>query len=320
MHDSDYIYAVARLRVKEKTLLSDGDVRQMTQMKTVPEICDFLEGRGWAKKDSPAAMLEAEENKLLDLMQELRLDPQFLQILAYPRLFHNLKTGIREVVTEETHEEAFYEIEGFGRSEAVRLLTDKDYDHLPDPLKGVAPQAYELMLKTRDGQALDTLVDRACLCAMEKAGKASKNKLFRQYELLSVALSDIKLAVRAQKMGKPLSFLQQALAPSSLLDTDLLARAAAKSREDLFAYLDKVGFGDAAESLKQSGAAFERWCDNKQIDLLKQEKYDIASVGPVLAYYLARENEIKTARILLTAKANGFDDSVIEERVRAMYV
>ena len=33
MGDLDYIFAVARIRVKEKSLLSDTDISQMTAMK-----------------------------------------------------------------------------------------------------------------------------------------------------------------------------------------------------------------------------------------------------------------------------------------------
>jgi V/A-type H+-transporting ATPase subunit C len=35
---------------------------------------------------------------------------------------------------------------------------------------------------------------------------------------------------------------------------------------------------------------------------------------------VARENEIKTARIILTAKQNGFPEDSIRERIREMYV
>ena len=53
---------------------------------------------------------------------------------------------------------------------------------------------------------------------------------------------------------------------------------------------------------------------------LKLQKRGTDSAGPVAAYYLARQNEIKMARIILTAKANGFTEEDIRERVRDMYV
>ena len=50
------------------------------------------------------------------------------------------------------------------------------------------------------------------------------------------------------------------------------------------------------------------------------QKYESFSVGPLLAYLLARQNEIKTVRIILTGKQNEFPDEAIRERIREMYV
>ena len=49
------------------------------------------------------------------------------------------------------------------------------------------------------------------------------------------------------------------------------------------------------------------------------QKTNIQSSGPIVAYYLAKQNEIRTARIIMTAKANGFSNDAISERVRKMY-
>ena len=43
-------------------------------------------------------------------------------------------------------------------------------------------------------------------------------------------------------------------------------------------------------------------------------------MGPLLGYLIARENEIKTVRIILTGKQNGFSDDAVRERIREMYV
>ena len=67
-------------------------------------------------------------------------------------------------------------------------------------------------------------------------------------------------------------------------------------------------------------SAFERWCDNRIIRTIKPQKYESFTIGPVVAYVIARLNEIKTARIILSGKLNGLTDESIRERVREMYV
>lgn len=56
------------------------------------------------------------------------------------------------------------------------------------------------------------------------------------------------------------------------------------------------------------------------IRTIQPQKYNPFSVGPLVAYVLARENEIKTVRIILSGKQNGLPEESIRERVREMYV
>ena len=100
----------------------------------------------------------------------------------------------------------------------------------------------------------------------------------------------------------------------------LLAIAASENEEALMSYLETHGFREGADALKESPSAFERWCDNRLIETIRPQKMNSVSMGPIIAYYLARQNEIRTVRIILTAKANDFPEEAIRERVREMYV
>ncbi len=323
MGDLDYVYAVARIRVKEKSLLTDGDIAQMAAMKDEKSVISYLTDRGWGDQNSagdPDAILAAEEQKTLQLMKELKIDPKVFELLSYPTLYHNLKAGIKEVCTSEENEAAFYPDSRYGRAAMLRILKDRDYKALPEHMRASAEAGMEAMLKTRDGQKCDVIVDRACLDAMEAAGKKSKNSLLKNYEESTVAVTNIKIAVRALRTGKNITFLKEALAPCESLNVHQLAVAASENEESLMGYLESHGYREAAEALKESPSAFERWCDNRLIETIRPQKTNSISMGPVIAYYLARQNEIRTVRIILTGKANGFPEEVIRQRVRAMYV
>ena len=86
------------------------------------------------------------------------------------------------------------------------------------------------------------------------------------------------------------------------------------------AFLRGTKYAAAAEALEESPSAFERWCDNAQIRAVKPMKYEVCSVGPLVAYVIARQNEIKTARIIITCKENNLPEDAIRERTREMYV
>ena len=323
MSDLDYVYAVARIRVKEKMLLSDADVSQMAGMKDEEEVMGFLSQKGWgdtSEKEDTEKFLEKEKDKTWALMKELKIDPSVFSVLAYPNLYHNLKAGIKTICTAIDYEGIFYENTEYDKKRMLEILKEKNYKALPKHMENVAAEAMDVMLKTRDGQKCDILVDRACLMAMQKAVRNVKSPLIRSYVKSTVAVANIRIAARAQKTGKNIRFLQEALAPCEALDVNALAMAAAGEKEALLTYLDGHGFHEAAEALRESSSAFERWCDNRLIEEIQPEKRNSFSIGPVVAYYLARENEIKTVRIILTAKNNGFSEEETRERVRKMYV
>jgi V/A-type H+-transporting ATPase subunit C len=202
----------------------------------------------------------------------------------------------------------------------LRIVRDKDYSALPEHMRAVVPEAYDTMLHTRDGQLCDIMVDRACLDAIGAAGQKSDAKVIRDYAESLVAVTNIKIAVRAAKTGKSLDFLQKALSPCKSFDVRQMAQAANAGIDSLMEFLPQVGFAEAQEALKDSPSAFERWCDNAQIRAVKPMKYEVCSVGPLVAYVIARQNEIKTARIIITCKENDLPEDAIRERTREMYV
>ena len=99
-----------------------------------------------------------------------------------------------------------------------------------------------------------------------------------------------------------------------------LADAAAAGTDAVVAYLDHTVYADAIDELNESVASFERWCDNRMIETIKPQIHNPFGIGPIAAYILARDNEIKTVRIILAAKRNGLPEEMLRERVREMYV
>ena len=84
----------------------------------------------------------------------------------------------------------------------LHIVENKEFDRLPGQMAQTAREAYDTLLHTRDGQLCDVIVDKAALDAIYEAGKNASDKIIRQYADATVAISDIKIAVRAQKTGK----------------------------------------------------------------------------------------------------------------------
>ena len=324
MSKTKYTYAVARIRALEVSLLTNAVIEQLLACKSAEQALQLLVEKGWG--DLTAGTLDAdevlnkEEEKMWQTIREVAPDTHVFDVLSLPKLYHNLKAAIKEVCTEVENKNIFYDDCEIPGEEMFALVQNKEFDKLPGNMPVTAREAFDTLLHTRDGQLCDLIIDRATLEAMLEAGKKSGEKIIEEYAQTAVAIADIKIAVRSQKTGKNAEFMKKAMVNCSEINVDQLTQAALAGAEEIAQYLEGTSYREGADALRISPSAFERWCDNKMTDSMRSQKYESFSVGPLLAYLLARQNEIKTVRIILTGKQNEFPDEAIRERIREMYV
>lgn len=319
----NYAYAVAWIRSLEASLFTDSMMEQLLACPDYDRAMDFLAEKGWGDSETgkdAEQMLRRETEKTWELVRELKMDPSVFEVLLLPHLYHNLKAAVKEVCVGKPQADVFYSDTWISREEMLRIVREKDFSLLPRHMQKAAAEAFEAMLQTRDGQLCDLIVDRAALDAVAKAGEESREEVIRVYAEEFVAAADIRIAVRAARTGKNRMFLERALAPCRAVSVQRLSAAALSGVEAVCSVLSQEGYQEAVEALSESNSAFERWCDNRIMQTIRPQKYRAFTVGPVAAYVLARENEIKTVRMILTGKQNGLPDSALRERVREMYV
>jgi V/A-type H+-transporting ATPase subunit C len=323
MSSDKYTYAVARIRALELTLFSASTIEQLIACKDYRSCIQFLEEKGWGTSDAGQtadAMLTREEEKIWELMGELKIDHKTFEILFIPNEFHNLKAAVKKVATSAEDRNVYISGMSISPEDMEGIIREKRFEDLPAEMRKPAQEALEGMLHNGDGQLCDCIIDRATLEAIRSAGMKAEHPLIKQYAETMITVADIKIAVRSLNTGKSLEFMKDSMVDCETLNTDMLSQAALEGRERLYDYLTEKGCGEAVEALKDSPSAFERWCDNRIIETIRPQKYNPFSAGPLIAFVLARENEIKTVRIILTCKQNGITDESIRGRVREMYV
>lgn len=322
MADNEYAYAVARIRAKELSLLSGAFLEQLTAAKSYDECMQLLAEKGWGGDGvlSASDLLAAEKTKTWALIGELVKDMSVFDVFLYTNDYHNLKAAIKEVRMGDDYP-GIYLDQGTVDIKLIRdSIQNREFTNLPAPMRDAAEEAYKALLHTQDGQLCDIIIDRAALGAIYNAGKSSGNEFLELYAELTVAAADIKTAVRSSRTGKDKAFLEQALAPCDTLNVARLAQAAIEGVDSIGSYLESTTYADAVEELRRSPSAFERWCDNLLIRKIKPQQYNAFGLGPLAAYILARENEIKSVRIVLSGKLNHLPEESIRERIREMYV
>ncbi len=322
MAENQYIFAVARIRSKELSLLDRPFFEQLLSCKGYKECLRLLADKGWGTsgEESPEQLLAIEREKTWALIGELVEDISVFDTFLYGNDFHNLKAAIKQVYMKQEIP-GIYLTNGTIKPELIyRSALEHDFTLLPEYMRACAEEAYQVLLHTGDGQLCDVIIDKATLETVYKKSKLSGNELLIAYAGLKVASSNINIAIRGCKTGKSMQFLERAIAECDSLDSKKLIESALLGEEAIYSFLENTRYSDAVQAIKESPSSFEKWCDNLIMKHIKPQKYNSFSLSPLAAYILARENEIKTVKIVLSGKLNELPDEFIRERLREMYV
>ncbi len=323
-YDSDYAYAVARVRANEKNLLTAADVEQLIEAEDYDTVMKKLSEQGWGDLDGVtdyAPYISAHFQETWDLLEEiLGEDIHVLDMLLIPNDVQNLKAALKAKVSQNESNDIYTDSTVYPVEEVKAAVAEKDFAALPEFMQEAAEAAYDVLTSTGNGQVADAIIDKAALTEMAKLGKASGSNVLADLAERKVATADMKIALRCANTGKGEDFLDQSLADCKGLNLKDLKTAVLAGEQAVLDYLKKTPYAMGAIKFEESTSAFEKWCDDILLECVENAKFTALGTDPIVAHYLARDAELKTARIVLSAKKNHLDGDIIRERVRTLYV
>lgn len=321
MANNLYIYAVTRAHMRELSMLTSTTLEQMLAAPDYDAALAILAEKGWETElHEPGAILMAEENKTWDFISEMVEDMSPFNVFLVANDYHNLKAAIKKTITGSEVEPVYLPRGTVPLAQLRHAAETADFSDLPPEMRVAGEAAFDALRTSGDGQLCDIRLDVAALAATYQAGKASGSDILARYGELTVAVADIKTAARCAKLGKPRSFVREALVECETLSADRLALAAGEGPEALYTYLANTDYAEAVPALRKSAAAFECWCDNLMMNSIRSQKTVNSGIGPLAAYLLARECEIKSVRMILSGQLNRLPAAAVRERLREMYV
>lgn len=321
MKDTQYAFCVARLRAKETTMLTNDFISRLIETQVFEEAVKLLVDKGWIlPSETYLQAIKRQEKELWELLSESVPDKKELESLCVLNDYFNIKAAVKCAVTGE--DASLYYI--YPTTVDINNLTDKirqkKLNAMSDEHTLCAYCAYDLALKTQNGQNADITVDRAALDTLLSYGEKSKDSIFSRVCRFIVDTSNIKIALRCASADKSKEFIELSVSGCNKLDRDKLIELSYSDIETLIDYLMHSEYKQGVALYKKSPAAYDKWCDDRIVDIIRDSKYVSFGFAPVCAYYYAKLTEIKTVRILLSSKLSGMDKMVIRERVRNLYV
>lgn len=313
MSTTKYANAVAAVKAMENMLLTRNELDQLINAEGKGETEVLLSSRSGAGES-------ADPEAVWAMLKEYAPDSRELEILLYRNDFHNLKAALKAMISGKEADGYFIRPTGLDLEKLPLALAEKNYSILPEHIREAAREAYEIIVRTSDGQLADSYIDAETLRIMQKDAEKTGSGFMKKYAELTTVCADIKTAYRCSRMKKTKSFLETAVCGSRELDKEELIKAALEGEESLLSYLEVAGFGDLAKLLNSSAAAFEKQCDDMIMELAESARMMSFGSEPLAAYYIAAEAEQKNLRIIRVCKEFGADRETIIERMRKLYV
>lgn len=321
----DYIFEDARIRVMELGLLTRADFEQLLAEPSYASAMNFLRDKGWGGPDAPRSadeLLKAEEKKTWALMEELLPGSDLLNPLRLSRDYQNLKAAVKQIYTNSPldPERLFEEGGTIPAARIRRAVEEQELGQLPEEMAQAALKATEVLARTGDGQLCDTVLDTAALTAVLKAGEEAEDPVLKDYAVVTAVAADIRTALRAARSGRDAETIREMLVEVPGLDPHALTEAAMNGRPAVAELLTLTPYASLSPALSRSMSAFECACDDLMIERIRPQLSETEKPGPLAAYVIARETEIKCVRLLLSGKLNGLPEELLRESLRNSYV
>ena len=322
MKETNYAFAVANVRANENKLLSQSDMEQLIGSQNIKTALTFLTDKGYGeiKNGDYEETLNSNLYETWELIKSIAPDKSVLDFLLVKNDYHNLKAVIKSTLSQRSNKGCFVKPCTVDIELIKTALQSGNYDALPEYIKEDLTSAYELAARTSDGQLTDALLDNRALKRARELAQKTEDEFIIEYVEKITAISNIKIALRGVRTQRDSVFFDISLCPCDTLDIFVLKSVAQKSEADLIEYLEKTDYASCTEYIKESNTAFEKWCENTLMAYMENAKTQTFGVAPIIAYYYAKETEIKNIRIVLSCIYNELPKEKIYERMRKLYV
>lgn len=345
-YDSRYAYAVGRIRVLETRLLNKSNIDRMLGAKSAEDAFKVLNDMDYASHSTDISHV-ADFQKVLnyglrevkDFLDKLAPDPDVMQLLWLRFDIHNIKTLIKgklKNLPEETVEDSMMHFGSISHQLLKCYINDKTHaEAVPSMIKQIIDSALELFEKNQNIQEVDFYLDNQFFVLVKDIVKKSKDEFIQHYFQLMADVQNIKVAHRFKVMYPNIATQEQEN------ELDILFQEAGEIPLDVFKeylkmtneieakefflkalkdspYFKTVSRGLDALEREKSLLDLEIGLDDLVQDYLKHSKTLILGVGPLFAYFLAKQNNAQIIRAIMIGKLNRLDDQKIRKLIRQL--
>ena len=323
--ETDYAFAVAYTRTLQNRMLERADFDTLLAVSSTSEALRYLMDRGYGSKNydrlpSPEVLLKDELAYVMNEVSNACPDGAPISLVLYRNDFANLKTILKALFSGLDYRSLAIEPYTVPPDELHTAIAESRFDDLPMFISEPALEAYRILARNEDGQQAEIALDKAFYKTIKEVALATKDLALIDWVDLSIAIMDMKIALRGAYSGKNSEFLREAMLECTRFDIDALAEAIEAGVPSVLDHFSENGYPAAAIAAEESISGFEKWCDNELMNNLRSARYDAFGFKPILGFLVGKQFELQTVRIIFSGLQGSIPSTELSDRMRDIYV
>lgn len=328
------LFATATIKSKENLLLNNEKFTRILESESLSDgVKILLEGGygGGINLDNPFNYEKLLDNELISTIDFIRdiiplnygLESFFIKLD-----YHNAKS-LYKAKHLKINDAAFM-LAPYGMISAELInecIHKSDYSNLYAPMRDAFKDMDNKFLNAKvNPRYIDTTLDRAYYkdALIRLSSAKGDTTALKKYFIASIDTMNILTFLRLRKLNSPLSDLKESFILGGKINLESLEKIYEQNIElliDTLRYTDYsvLSTSGVEEFNEYAYVNYEIKRDNYLMNIIKAERNNMFSIAPVVGYYLAKLNEIRVIRVILSGIKNGVDRELIKKRMRESY-
>lgn len=322
--DWAYAYQTAKVRVLELSMIPRGTFVDMANAPGFAEAAEMLAGSDYtiepnADSSQIEQMLAAQRTAARQLFAELMPDDKIVTFLRAREDFTNMRLAIRRVVTERPLGLDYSNEGNVPAEEFEEIFEQENYERFPEYLQDAVEAAVLGYYAHKDIRQIDYELDRVEQAWRIKEATGNKLTFILSLARIRIDLNNIRTMLRLKMAEREED--DQFFLPGGFVDVSKFEQGLETGYEAIAALFFATPYAELLEAAipylrsEQSFLKLEKECEDFVKGFLKTTRSIASGPQPIVAYFLMKEAEIRTMRMVLTGKKNGLDAKLITDRL-----
>lgn len=322
--DWRYAFGAARVRALEAQMLTRSTLLDMANAPGYEQAVELLSSGDYAAGQAKIAFAELENilasrrSEVRSIFEKLMIETRVVELFRSRTDFANLKLALRRMLLEKPIGNDYSGDGNILPGQFAEIFEQENYALPGEYLSGLTEQVVLSYYQNKDIRQIDYAIDAGAaqyyLAKADELASVFLAGLFRiQIDLTNIrTMFRLKLTESEQRnVFLAGGFIELARFRQGL---DVGYESVAQL---FFAtpYYETVQAGAGYIASQKSFLKIEQQCDGYLNGYLDSTSQITAGPQPIIAYLLAAEQEIRTVRLILTAKRNNLNPKLILDRL-----